>query len=593
MTAGDRERRVSGKTHRAGPAAILNSNGADSISPRADVIDKLVGFLQLKERMPDKAKALLWRCAAEGRGIGPFGALTAAEVCAAIDRFDAEVNLDEDPSDAIEDDVVDGLQIWSSTSSRSGRDVVGDKRRSWQDDRTERSDTDSRGQHRSSRKTASDKLDLLDEKDSIPRPWGPELRRRHRELLERQRSSTALAVRSQSSSEGDKREPRPSVRERVVHEIADYLREQSPACRESAKNALRKVVRNGWRIAGVSSLQDEEVERAVMLSLQSGSMTSQLALPSRSEWDRIHQNGSEVTHCHRDVEETSVSKNSRSIAWSRVVEVLRNESRFSCGDSASSADGETSSRIGSGKLPGSDKHDSECNLHKASFSCGDEGSSGVISALPSGDDDSTEHGVTSARKKSCREAGPTSPRGSNNTGFSSAAAYSSMSNGEDQEAMRRVECDDTWVSDSAWSAWWADRTPSAGSGLSQHWTKDHNGGSCGSPREGWSRSATQSGARVQDSVAMAALPWHWGTSYSSAPNMVEGSTYFDSVGMSEAWHQRDKARWWSEGAWGAHIEGKTPSADGTGSWWCSGWASAKEQHNTVARDSWWEHSRPW
>ncbi|CAJ1437002.1 unnamed protein product [Effrenium voratum] len=51
------------------------------LTPRSDVVEKLVRFLHLKAetQQADKAQALLWRCAAEGRAVHPFGALSAAE----------------------------------------------------------------------------------------------------------------------------------------------------------------------------------------------------------------------------------------------------------------------------------------------------------------------------------------------------------------------------------------------------------------------------------------------------------------------------------------------------------------------------------
>eukprot|EP00913_Durusdinium_trenchii_P030771 g28819.t1 len=60
------------------------------LSPRLDVVEKLERFLQLKAQsaQADQAKALLWRCAAEGRAVHPFGALSASEVRQAIASFD-------------------------------------------------------------------------------------------------------------------------------------------------------------------------------------------------------------------------------------------------------------------------------------------------------------------------------------------------------------------------------------------------------------------------------------------------------------------------------------------------------------------------
>ncbi|CAE7441451.1 Pol [Symbiodinium sp. CCMP2592] len=53
-------------------------------------VDKLVQFLHLKadQHLSDKAQALLWRCAAEGRSVHPFGVLAAAEVRRAVGKFE-------------------------------------------------------------------------------------------------------------------------------------------------------------------------------------------------------------------------------------------------------------------------------------------------------------------------------------------------------------------------------------------------------------------------------------------------------------------------------------------------------------------------
>ena len=57
---------------------------------RPEVVEKLLGFLEakIKDGGVDKAKALLWRCAAEGRGIGPIGTLTSKEVRIAVEKFE-------------------------------------------------------------------------------------------------------------------------------------------------------------------------------------------------------------------------------------------------------------------------------------------------------------------------------------------------------------------------------------------------------------------------------------------------------------------------------------------------------------------------
>ena len=61
-----------------------------SLSPRPNIVETLEKFLQLKalSHQDDQAKALLWRCAAEGRHVQPFGPLSANEVRQAIGNFD-------------------------------------------------------------------------------------------------------------------------------------------------------------------------------------------------------------------------------------------------------------------------------------------------------------------------------------------------------------------------------------------------------------------------------------------------------------------------------------------------------------------------
>ncbi|CAJ1418872.1 unnamed protein product [Effrenium voratum] len=68
------------------------------LTPRSDVVEKLVRFLHLKAetQQADKAQALLWRCAAEGRAVHPFGALSAAEVRRAIAKFEQKKEPKED-----------------------------------------------------------------------------------------------------------------------------------------------------------------------------------------------------------------------------------------------------------------------------------------------------------------------------------------------------------------------------------------------------------------------------------------------------------------------------------------------------------------
>ncbi|CAJ1381940.1 unnamed protein product [Effrenium voratum] len=66
--------------------------------PGTVIVEKLVRFLHLKAetQQADKAQALLWRCAAEGRAVHPFGALSAAEVRRAIAKFEQKKEPKED-----------------------------------------------------------------------------------------------------------------------------------------------------------------------------------------------------------------------------------------------------------------------------------------------------------------------------------------------------------------------------------------------------------------------------------------------------------------------------------------------------------------
>ncbi|CAE7253802.1 Pol, partial [Symbiodinium sp. CCMP2456] len=63
---------------------------SDAAELGATAVDKLVQFLHLKaeQHLSDKAQALLWRCAAEGRSVHPFGVLAAAEVRRAVGKFE-------------------------------------------------------------------------------------------------------------------------------------------------------------------------------------------------------------------------------------------------------------------------------------------------------------------------------------------------------------------------------------------------------------------------------------------------------------------------------------------------------------------------
>lgn len=62
------------------------------LTPRLDVVDKLERFLELKAQshQTEQAKSLLWRCAAEGRGVHPLGVLSVTEVRQAISGFEAQ-----------------------------------------------------------------------------------------------------------------------------------------------------------------------------------------------------------------------------------------------------------------------------------------------------------------------------------------------------------------------------------------------------------------------------------------------------------------------------------------------------------------------
>eukprot|EP00435_Cladocopium_sp_Y103_P024835 s708_g6.t1 len=63
------------------------------LTPRLDVVEKLERFLELKAQsnQTEQAKSLLWRCAAEGRGIHPFGVLSVTEVRQAISGFETQL----------------------------------------------------------------------------------------------------------------------------------------------------------------------------------------------------------------------------------------------------------------------------------------------------------------------------------------------------------------------------------------------------------------------------------------------------------------------------------------------------------------------
>lgn len=198
----------------------------------------------------------------------------------------------------------------------------------------------------------------------IPRPWGPEQRRRHKEateLKQRQQRQQQRGLQLVSRPGHDRRDEtdrsRHVVRPGVVEELRVYLRAQPTARRESAKLALRNAVQNNWRIAGLSSLLHEEVEQAITESVESprpsprsscssralaGGSDPSMALQDQQREHRIDagaaalgrfsagvcsapSNGAEATTDAQSPLRRSGSSAAPEGSWRRVVDALRCE----------------------------------------------------------------------------------------------------------------------------------------------------------------------------------------------------------------------------------------------------------------------------
>lgn len=280
------------------PAEGSATGPAVADQDRGEVVDRLVVFLRSKASVDaaDKAKALLWRCAAEGRGIGPLGPLVAAEVAAAVERFDeARTGGEPGPTAGTREPAARAGPDAPRPAAGRGACVAG----AGEEDRDSASSGSEAG------------------REVIPRPWGPSQHQRPRHCVDARPRRLSGAASDHPGRTDERHRP---ARPGVVRELAAYLGAQPASRRESAKEALRSAVQNGWRIAGVSSLSAEEVEQAIEDSEEQQSEaqdlyrrrappSAALALPDRA-WSRDGGAG-------------SPRPGTGTGTWSRVVEALR------------------------------------------------------------------------------------------------------------------------------------------------------------------------------------------------------------------------------------------------------------------------------
>jgi len=334
--------------------SVHDSDTADAGAPnyRCEVVERLLGFLQTKaEGEIDKAKALLWRCAAEGRGLGLIGSLTVAEVRAAVDEFDlwASQQLHATATSSVPDAgsvcssegsscarvFVDGrAQVKASLRSSDGRgdkgtnstlepedgETPGRRSRGQKDGRKGRTRRDKKAPAGVSENRAGDQA-------VIPRPWGPARRNLHKELVE----ARHLPLLSLGLGNGTGT----PIRAQLVRQLAAYLQEQPSVRRVSATRALRNAAYNGWRLAGISSLRQEEVENAIVMSLG-----PPVAVDVDYTRAPVASNGllslKDADHPQSSLHKTAVREDQvREVSdeehvlgsWGRVIETLRSETR--------------------------------------------------------------------------------------------------------------------------------------------------------------------------------------------------------------------------------------------------------------------------
>lgn len=343
-----------------------------ALNCRCEVVERLLGFLQTKaEGEIDKAKALLWRCAAEGRGLGLIGSLTVAEVRAAVDEFDLWASQQRYTTPTV--NVPDAGSVCSSEGSSGARVFVdgkaqvkaslrspdgrGDKgtNSSLEPEDGETPGRRSRGQKDGKRgRTRRDKkapAGVSENREGdqavIPRPWGPARRNLHKELVE----ARHLPLLSLGLGNGTGT----PVRVQLVRQLAAYLQEQPSVRRVSATRALRNAAYKGWRLAGISSLRQEEVESAIVMSLGppvavdvdcSRAPVASNGLLSLKDADHLQSSLHKTVVCEDQVREVSNEEHVLG-SWGRVIETLRSETRREDegGDDAVFGGGRDSRRI--------------------------------------------------------------------------------------------------------------------------------------------------------------------------------------------------------------------------------------------------------